>query len=350
MITQFVSAFDDCFVYRYTKDGVKKEKIGVRYIVGPKQRILHDIVNLNKNITLPAVAIEQTGIRRDPDRIQNKDQHFFRTHLSDDNISKVPQPIPVQMDLDVSIIARYKEDLDQIISNFVPWANPYFIIAWKVPDEFDIDFSDEIRSEVSWSGDVSFENPINISKDDKYRIVGNTSFTIKGWMFPPADPPNVAPIYVVNTEFNAISSGAILNYNSYNSLSSVNYYDTETMTISAYPEFTNSFINGNPYFSSLSVNSQNDNLFTFYGKRFNFDNDWYLSANQVIPDFTFEEIHTAKGPTISGYKVPDHILTTVNDNIATINLSSEFLSAAEFTFVTANSAGWASNDYNIVVI
>ncbi len=349
MLTQFVAAFDDCFVYRYTSDYTQKEKINVKYVVGPKQRVLHDIVNQNKNITLPAISIEQTNIRRDPDRIQNKDQHFYRTHVLDDAISKIPQPIPVQIELKVSIIARYKEDIDQIVSNFVPWCNPYFIISWKVPDEFQIDFDDEIRSEVFWSGNVDFENPINITKDDKYRIIGNTGFTIKGWLFP-ATQTSVAPIYVVNTTFNSVSSETdILNYDSYNWLSGINY-NTDLITVSAIPEVTNSFLNGNPYFASLSVDSGNDNLFTFYGKRFDFNNSWYLSSNQVIPNLTFEEIHTALSPVISGYKVPTDIITTFNDNVATISLSSEYLSSGDFTFVTANSAGWVSSGYNIVVI
>lgn len=185
MLTQFVAAFDDCFVYRYTKDQKPKEKISVRYVMGPKQRVLMDIVNQAKNITLPVIALEQTSIRRDPTRIQNKDQHFYRPHLNDKNVSKIPQPIPVNIDINVAIVANYKEDIDQIITNIIPWCNPYFIISWKVPAEFGMDFDDELRSEVSWSGEVSFENPIDIAATDKYKIVGNTSFTIKGWIFRP---------------------------------------------------------------------------------------------------------------------------------------------------------------------
>lgn len=350
LLTQFAAAFDDCFVMRYTKAGVAKEKINVRYVFGPKQRVLYDIVNQAKNITLPVISMEQKNIKRDPSRIQNKDQHMYRPHITSKNVSKIPQPIPIIFDLDISIVCTYKEDLDQIIANFVPWCNPYFIISWKIPEEFGMDFDDEIRSEVTWSGSVDFENPVDISAQDKYRIVGNTSFTVKGWLFPALETP-VAPIYVVRSDFHTVGTGADLySYDSYPSLSGVNYSITDVILISAYPEITNEFINGRPYYKSISVNSLNDNIFTLYGKRFNFENKWYLSSNNIIPELVYEEINTFKFPKISAYRLPDNVIETVNNNITSISLSSEWLSSGNFTFVTSNSAGWVSSDYNIIVI
>jgi hypothetical protein len=341
LLTQFVAAFDDIFIMRYDKNRVGKEKINVRYVLGPKQRVLYDIVNQSKNMTLPVIAMEQKNIRRDPQRIANKDQHMYRPHVSSKNLSKIPQPIPVICDLDVSIVCSYKSDLDQIISNIIPWCNPYFIISWKVPDEFGMDFDDEIRSEVTWSGSVDFENPIDIGAQDKYRIVGNTSFTIKGWIFPSLKTP-VAPIYVVRSDLHAVGSGVDLySFDSYSSLSGVDVNTTDVVLISAYPEFTNCFINGKPY-NELSLYSIDKQTFTFYGKRFDFDNTWYLSANQVINGLAYEEIETVKYPTISAYRIPDVFVTKVNDNIVSISLSSGYvnLSSGNYTFITRNNVGW----------
>lgn len=341
-LTQFVAAFDDCFVYRYTKDFQQKEKINVRYVMGPKQRVLYDIVNPSKNITVPVIAMEQTNLKRDSSRIQFKDQNIIRHHINDKNISKIPMPIPVTMDINVSIVANYKEDIDQIVSNFVPWCNPYFVISWKIPEEFGLDFIDELRTEVTWSGSIDYENPININNGDKYKIIGNTSFTIKGWIFPALETP-AAPIYVVTTNFIAVSSGTILNgYDSYWSLSASD--TTDVIMISAYPEFTNCFINGRAY-HSLSLNNLNDQTFTFYGKRFDFNNYWYLSSNIALSGFELQEIDTAKFPTISAYRIPDNLITTINDNIVSINFpySGYNLYEGNYTFVTSNSAGWASS-------
>ena len=214
----------------------------------------------------------------------------------------------------------------------------------KVPEEFGMDFDDEIRSEVTWSGTVDFENPIDIGAQDKYRIVGNTSFTIKGWIFPSLETP-VAPIYVVRSDFHAVGSGVDLySFDYYPSLSGVNINTTDVVLVSAYPEFTNCFINGKPY-DKLSLSDMDEQTFTFYGKRFDFDNTWYLSANQVINRLVYEEIKTAKFPTISAYRIPDVFVTTVNDNIVAISLSSGYvnLSSGDYTFITRNDAGWGQS-------
>jgi hypothetical protein len=86
-LTQFAAAFDGCFVYRYTKDFQPKEKINVRYVFGPKNRVLYDIVNQAKNITLPVISMEQKNVKRDSSRIQFKDQRMTRPHINDKNIS-----------------------------------------------------------------------------------------------------------------------------------------------------------------------------------------------------------------------------------------------------------------------
>lgn len=347
-LTQFVAAFDDSFVYRYTKDFEQKEKINVRYIFGPKQRVLYDIVNQAKNITLPVISFEQTNIKRDSSRIQFKDQKMTRPNIEDNRyVSKIPSPVPIIMDISVSIVANYKEDIDQIVSNFIPWCNPYFIISWKIPEDFGIDFIDELRTEVTWSGNVDFENPMNIDHSDKYKIVGNTSFTIKGWIFPAHETPQ-APIYVVNTNFTTVSSGASLNgYDDYYSLSSNN--TTDVILISAYPEFTNTFYNGIPIFDNINISPDQSHTFTFYGKRFGFGNTWYLSGHNS-GGFILEEIDTIKFPTISAYRIPDTYITNINDNISYVSMSYNVLSSGNFTFVTSNDAGWARIDTDVVVI
>ena len=350
MLTQFVAAFDDCFLYRFDKDHVAKEKIAVRYVMGPKQRVLYDIVNQAKNITLPVVAMEQTNLRRDAARIQNKDQHMYRPHLNDKNISKIPQPVPVSMDISCNIIANYKADIDQIVSNFIPWCNPYFIISWKIPEGFGLDFVDELRSEVSWSGEVTYENPMDIDNSAKYRIIGNTSFTIKGWLFPALETP-VAPIYVVTGNFHAVATGDDLySYDSYPALSGNDYPESETVSISAYPEFTNTFFGGSEIIDDIIIQNESNNYISYFGKRFNYNNSWYLSSNTSIPNLAYEQVTTAKFPTISAYRLPDSFVTVVDDNHSSISLSSNSVVAGTYTLVTSNSAGWVANDYKLVVI
>ena len=93
-------------------------------------------------------------------------------------------PVPVNLEVSMSILARYMQDVDQIISNFVPYNNPYIILSWKVPEEFGTEYDQEIRSEVLWSGNLTYNTPTDTTYIDMFRVTVDTSFTIKGWLFP----------------------------------------------------------------------------------------------------------------------------------------------------------------------
>ena len=93
-------------------------------------------------------------------------------------------PTPVNLEVNMSILARYMSDVDQIISNFVPYSNPYIILSWKVPSVYGANYTQEIRSEVLWSGELAYTTPTDTTYSDKFRITVDTSFTIKGWLFP----------------------------------------------------------------------------------------------------------------------------------------------------------------------
>lgn len=340
----FVSAFDDAFVYRY--DALSrnpKEKIVVRYVNGPKHRVLHDLSDRAKTLKLPVVTIEQTSLRRDSSRVFNKDKFYHRKHPNDNRISKIPTPIPVSMELDVNIICYFKEDLDQIVQNFIVNCNPYIIVSWKTPDDFDLPFIEEVRSEIQWSGDVNYENPKDLSTDVKWRISGQTSFTVKGWLFKSFEQTEDI-IYTVKADFTSSSLGARFCSDSFN-LSSISG-ETETVMISAFPEFTNiSYFNNNgsfPIYDDMIIRREFDNGFTLYGKRFEYNNTWYLSSGETDFYTNYQEISTAKFPLISAYRLPDEYVDVIDGNRVRIQLPANSLSASgEFKFVTANEAGWA---------
>jgi len=341
----FVSAFDDAFVKRYDANSrISKERVDVRYVHGPKHRVLHDLNDRAKTLTLPVVTFEETSLRRDTTRIHNKNQFLYRKELDSTNrLSKIPTPIPVNMELDVNIIAYYKEDIDQIIQNFVVNCNPYIIVSWRIPDDFELPFYDEIRTEIQWSGDINYDNPKDLSPDVKWRISANTSFTVKGWLFK-SEPQNQAPIYEIDATFIASPTISSFCFDTYYSRVSATGVESETVSISAYPQFTNYFINGNQFYEGINIDSLNNKNLLFYGKRFDYNNTWYLSANQTIPELTYTEIDTAVYPTISGYLLPDGLIDTVDDNIAVISFDINYFSSlsSDVTVVTRNDAGWAS--------
>lgn len=197
VVTQFVAAFDDVIIKRYNRARDAKEKVQVRYVYSPKKRVLHDLVNKAQHITIPVIAVSISSISRDSSRVFNKIEGslYNRNHrVLDDSTGMIPissnvvrpdylpQPVPVNINVNMSMIAKFQTDMDQILSNFIPYNDPYVIISWKIPKEFLVT-EQEIRSEVLWSGDIAIQYPTNLDSTSPYRITADTSFTIKGWLF-----------------------------------------------------------------------------------------------------------------------------------------------------------------------
>lgn len=183
MLAQFVTAFDNIVIKRYNVNRKAEDRLSVRSVYSPKQRVLYDIVNTAQTMTLPAVSINIGGISRDNNRVFNKLDSTNYTQGSNLQSQGYKAPVPVNIAINMSIITRYQTDMDQILSNFIPYTNPYIIIAWKVPDAFNLPATQEIRCEVLWDGDVSIEYPVDLNGQQKPRVVADTAFTIKGWIF-----------------------------------------------------------------------------------------------------------------------------------------------------------------------
>jgi len=241
LIIQFCNAFDSIVIGRYNKNREQKDRIFVRYLYAPKQRVLYDIVNKAKTITLPVVTVNIANISRDNDRVFNKlpdVNGFFYKNV--DVTNSYNAPTPVNITVNFSIITRYQLDMDQILSNFIPYNNPYIIISWPVPAGLaNLSETQEIRSEVLWSGDINVQYPIELRGSDKARVTADTSFTIKGWIFPAAKANgDISNIYKVNSNFTAVSGNedtpVILTLDNYPYLSTLNSLSsTDTIVVSA---------------------------------------------------------------------------------------------------------------------
>ena len=367
LLTQFVAAFDDTVISRFDKNRNAKSNIDVRYVFAPKQRVMYDIVNKAQNITLPVVAINLDSISRDESRVFNKLNAALIPATESEyskSSSKFLMPVPVNLEVSMSILARYMQDVDQIISNFVPYNNPYIILTWKVPEEYGASYDQEIRSEVLWSGSLNYSTPTDTTFSEKFRITVDTSFTIKGWLFP-EEKENVGNIYKIDNNFIAVDlqnrifspldqqiSNKTYTEQGYGALSGydstvpTNY--SETITVSGIPEFTNIFYTTSGVFEQLrsttNVISSQTNNFLLYGKALDYSNSLYISANKLAFFTDYQQITSAKLDTISAYKLDDSLYNIATDNLVSISLPTSTLSGSgKFTFVTANEAGWASS-------
>lgn len=252
LIIQFLAAFNNVIINRYEgKNREPGQKVQVKYVYAPKQRVLYDLVNPAQNLILPVVAITIGSVSRDANRVFSKNSGFLspstRTGTLLPETPYFRTPVPVNIVVNMSILTKNQLDMDQIIGNFVPYANPYIVIAWKVPEKF-VGYTQEIRTEVLWDGNISLNYPVEVNNTQKAQIVAETSFTIKGWLFPYAEDNKIKNIFTVNADFYATSTETVLEYSNYFSLSALGVEVNENQEIEYSRNIT---IKGNPVITNV---------------------------------------------------------------------------------------------------
>lgn len=210
IMKQFVSAFNSIVIDRYNKNRVVQEKIQANFVYAPKERVIHDLVNKNQHLKLPVVAVSMNSVTRDNERVFNKIPGFYVSRAPTISAGATttnffPSPIPVNIGVTMDILTRFQTDMDQIISNFVPYNNPYIVISWKLPSSQNLSENLEIRSEVLWDGNISLSYPEKLSGVEPYRVSATTNFTIKGWLFKKNTDSTVANIFTIDQKFVPVS-------------------------------------------------------------------------------------------------------------------------------------------------
>ena len=252
----FVQAFDSVIIKRYNKFRGAESEIQVRYIFAPKQRVLHDIVNKQQDVTLPVVAITITNFERDKSRIFNKiygiemPDYLPNSPLTNQNSKLVRTPEPVNIGVKMSFLCSYQRDLNQLFTNFLPYSNPYIILSWQVPVAANLNNTYEVRSEVLWDGVITPDYKTEIDGTEKSLISADTNFTIKAWIYPFMGNNLINNIFYINTSITSVSAASDLTSGNYfnlqnqviTTLSNLSAFaNTDTPSISGTPQFVGNF-------------------------------------------------------------------------------------------------------------
>lgn len=353
LLTQFVAAFDDTVVKRYDKNSNARQEVAVRYVFAPKQRIMYDIVNKAQNIELPVVAIDLASVSYDTDRVFNKLDNF-ENYRNSNSSSSIRTPTPVNLTVNMSILCRYMQDMEQIISNFVPYSDPYIILAWKEPVSSDVSNTIEIRSEVLWDQNITLNTPTETTYSDKFRIVADTSFTIKGWLFRSKNEES-SPIYFIENnfinvrpDFNLNQGLSSLDYETFFANMSSTVGDVETITLSGIPEITNVYFNtsgsllpiDNPT-TIVTNTSAGGRSYTLYGNNYDRTEFVMLSSNSAITT-GFTAVNTTYTGEVSGYILPTSQWNVLNNQILNIMIPA-LTASGRFDVIVKNPAGWKTS-------
>lgn len=174
-LTAFISAMDNIVIARYNNDDSIGNFLQVNTYLSPKNRFINEARNPSGQFNFPATSFRVTGLSRDNERQSNKNYGIINHSFTGvDGFEYILEPNPTNLTVGMSIITTFWRDMEQIMNNFVPYFQPNIYVSTMEPYT-----SKELRHKVTWSGDISIDNPEDITSEDHFRYLADTSFTIE---------------------------------------------------------------------------------------------------------------------------------------------------------------------------
>jgi hypothetical protein len=199
LIVQFIDAFNDVVIKRYNNEREEQDHIHVNFVYSPKKRVLYDILNKNPNPSnLPVIAVYVNNLARDVNRVENKMAKSYFVNGTN-NIKERRQPVPVKVEMGMSVITKSTQDMLQILSNWIPYTDPYIYIDVEDPSTAQI-----IRTKVTWNQNININQELD-NPEATFRTGFDTSFTIDGYLFKKV-LPDAERICKITTNFSSVTA------------------------------------------------------------------------------------------------------------------------------------------------
>lgn len=347
MSTVLINAFSDIIINRFDVNKTIRNRIKTRVVYAPKERVLNDLLNRDQNLQLPVMSVNIGGIARDENRVFNK---ILGTYFTQPNKSYSVHErgvLPVDVTYNVSIMTRYQQDMDQILSHLLPYINPYFVVSWRTPSRPD----HEIRSKVMWNGSVNVQYPNDLNSTQVARVVADLSFTFQGWIFQQAE--TVENIYTFNTTF--INAGAV----PFDDLIDMSTHQLTSMETTDFANFVYNAVPPKPKFIEPSYARANQKQqLTLWGSGFEYVTNVYLSGAPVGSTSTLQNPFisavelSGSFPSFLGVKIPtEYWKSNKYENMLTVNISPSSLlsSPGILDIIVENPRGYGTLSQNVPI-
>jgi hypothetical protein len=184
-IISFGTLFNQVYIKHQEEDGSDASMIKVPIAYGPIQKFLARLEqkpDLKKRValTLPRMSFELTSIQYDAGRKVSTMQQFKAVKKEGGEQIKVYMPVPYNIGIQLNIIAKYNDDMLQIIEQILPFFQPHFTLtvdlASSIGEKRDIPMIlENIQMNDNYEG--SFE--------ERRSLVYTLNFTAKTYLFGP---------------------------------------------------------------------------------------------------------------------------------------------------------------------
>lgn len=189
-IIVFGTIFNDIYINRTDSNNEVIQTIKIPLTYGPKEKVL---VRLEQDpqmdnqvaIVLPRISFEMTSLEYDSTRklnTLNKLTKQSATAGTDDAVKYQYQPVPYDMQFEMSIIVKNSEDGTRIIEQIAPYFTPSFTVSVNLVSEVD-----NPRDLPIILNSISHEDTYEGSFEQRRAMIWTLSFTMKGWLYGPTN-------------------------------------------------------------------------------------------------------------------------------------------------------------------
>jgi hypothetical protein len=182
--THLLAALNGVVIKRYEYDengqrGDVIQTIAVPIKYSHKTRQIHEAIQINGHITLPAMAVSLTGFSIDNNRNEGKREPMYDyEYVGKNGIIRHYKPTPINMSFNLMIVTTKGSDMEEILEHYLSVFNPYIYISSKHPFT-----NKEIRTKILWAGSVSTNYPTDTDATNKIRYICNLPLQVEGWVY-----------------------------------------------------------------------------------------------------------------------------------------------------------------------
>lgn len=199
-IVAFGSLFNNISIEKYHADGSKAQTYEVPIDFAPKNKWLTmiserpDYTTNQVQMTLPRLSFEITSMRPNMSRKIGFNGTYSMGHLNAGGSTKIYNPVPYDLTVNLYAITKDNEDMLQIIEQIIPFFQPTLVLNINLLPEFNI-FKDIPISLMS----VDTEDSYNGSVEDQRFINTTFTFNVPLYYFGPiADKSSIIKETIVN--------------------------------------------------------------------------------------------------------------------------------------------------------
>lgn len=178
-ITIFGTLFNDIQIIRKNNaTDITEQTLRVPVNYGPIQKyiamLLQDPTKQAQAITLPRIVFENTNIMYDAERKLN------RSSIVKNPDGSFNTPIPYNIEFQLFVMAKNKEDGEQIVETILPYFSPDFTVTAKL-----LSNSERLFDVPIVLNGVTAEDTYEGSYDERRSLIWTLTFTLKGYFFGP---------------------------------------------------------------------------------------------------------------------------------------------------------------------